>query len=846
MKVTVLLVALWPSLLAAEEDACEDRHSCLALELRAWLDGLRHQGAAAECQAGVREVDPYNTGPSIYRWATNCEEEGAVWFYKYSGGKGKGRIPKGKGKLSFAKSSAVAPHGYDYGMKTGRCVVLSSSDVRYVEGVFDELGLPDGQAEVGFHDGRLVLADYTSGLIHGMARGYEPDIDRETNLEKAKKRLQSLSAFSRGKVLGGGWTFRKEGAAVYAPLDATGAALVIVPRGNETLFLKGQLERQDVLLKASKVRLVAVEEANCLKVPNVEDLNENGESVFDFDLELMSETNFATAKLTRFFEQVTDDKKSLKALRLATEKDVDAANSVRIMDFKRKAKLGRGFLAETVDGERTVLTEGAVMDNGRPRGAHVVRVLSDWRRRDVLPPHPHISTSTKSKNTKEEDDDGVEVEIDQNGQVAKEDAEVKVNNATTNMSHDEYERYLDEFLPYDSLPWALANMRDRVVSVTGHFDDGGQLQGDVTVKYGDGSQLEGVAVNGTLHGLARRLDPILARGQRRKRYIRRQVENVAQATGLIGAQETIREVSMVGAYVNGRPRGPSWKFLVGGTFLYGSVHSGHFTTDAGAFIAQDLEHCYLGRFAEGKMVEGKRARVIDSQYDEATGVITPTFSEPEGPVYRHVEQEEGSMTDPLVADPTEEQWVYVAASTLGPAAGEGLFAKREIPANTVVAYFGGMRLTVQEWNRTKTLDPHYWRKVDDGSVIHLPDDVGRSTEKYKATLGHKINHSFFRYNCLFHSLDHPRFGLIPAARVVERVTEGAEILCHYEIGYAEGAPWFQELWRREIDGDFVHGPFGHRGAKREGGQPIAAMLTEGELYGQFTQHAAKLGLLPLT
>jgi hypothetical protein len=39
--------------------------------------------------------------------------------------------------------------------------------------------------------------------------------------------------------------------------------------------------------------------------------------------------------------------------------------------------------------------------------------------------------------------------------------------------------------------------------------------------------------------------------------------------------------------------------------------------------------------------------------------------------------------------------------------------------------------------------------------------------------------------------------------------------------------YFQELWRREIDNDFVYGPFGHRGAKSDSkdGSNITEHLT---------------------
>ena len=108
-------------------------------------------------------------------------------------------------------------------------------------------------------------------------------------------------------------------------------------------------------------------------------------------------------------------------------------------------------------------------------------------------------------------------------------------------------------------------------------------------------------------------------------------------------------------------------------------------------------------------------------------------------------------------------------------------------------------------------------------------------------MGHKINHNFSKWNCLFYTLDHPRFGLIPAARSTDNIKEGEEIVCMYEWSYEEAAPWYQELWRKEIDFDHIYGPFGHRGEKhKEGEEPISAWLSNGTLYNEFYKHATEV------
>jgi hypothetical protein len=53
----------------------------------------------------------------------SCDDEGSVWKFKYTGGKGPRKIFKGSGKLAFTKQ-ITPPHGYDYGMKSGICLKI--------------------------------------------------------------------------------------------------------------------------------------------------------------------------------------------------------------------------------------------------------------------------------------------------------------------------------------------------------------------------------------------------------------------------------------------------------------------------------------------------------------------------------------------------------------------------------------------------------------------------------------------------------------------------------------------------------------------------------------------------
>ena len=170
------------------------------------------------------------------------------------------------------------------------------------------------------------------------------------------------------------------------------------------------------------------------------------------------------------------------------------------------------------------------------------------------------------------------------------------------------------------------------------------------------------------------------------------------------------------------------------------------------------------------------------------------MSEPSGKVFRHCPKPDGSFVEALVPDPLESEWVYVNDSRTYPDIGQGLFAKKDVPAQTVVSFFGGRLVTTLEWESLNLYEPIYWRILDEDWFVYLPDDIGKDLTIYGASLGHKINHSFSKANCRFIEQFHPRFGIVPAAITTSAIKEHEEILCNYDIPFENGSPWYQELW----------------------------------------------------
>ena len=91
-------------------------------------------------------------------------------------------------------------------------------------------------------------------------------------------------------------------------------------------------------------------------------------------------------------------------------------------------------------------------------------------------------------------------------------------------------------------------------------------------------------------------------------------------------------------------------------------------------------------------------------------------------------------------------------------------------------------------------------------------------DKYRATLTHKVNHSFKKHNTNFGSAIHPRFGPIRSVFATKDIKKGSQILCDYqydiesaiphwygEVYYAEyGKPWPGQYYYNEKDTKYLY------------------------------------------
>ena len=82
--------------------------------------------------------------------------------------------------------------------------------------------------------------------------------------------------------------------------------------------------------------------------------------------------------------------------------------------------------------------------------------------------------------------------------------------------------------------------------------------------------------------------------------------------------------------------------------------------------------------------------------------------------------------------------------------------------------------------------------------MNLPELYWNLTA-YRATLTHKVNHSFTKSKTYFGYAMHPRFGLIRSLVAEDDIEKGEEIFANYGYGFHDWVPqWYQDLYQEEL------------------------------------------------
>jgi hypothetical protein len=76
-----------------------------------------------------------------------------------------------------------------------------------------------------------------------------------------------------------------------------------------------------------------------------------------------------------------------------------------------------------------------------------------------------------------------------------------------------------------------------------------------------------------------------------------------------------------------------------------------------------------------------------------------------------------------------------------------------------------------------------------------------NTTRFRATLGHKVNHSFIKTKTAYKFASHPRFGWIRSVIAIEDIYKGEEIFInyHYPVKADRRVPsWYKALYEEGV------------------------------------------------
>jgi len=317
----------------------------------------------------------------------------------------------------------------------------------------------------------------------------------------------------------------------------------------------------------------------------------------------------------------------------------------------------------------------------------------------------------------------------------------------------------------------------------GHFKDGVK-EGKGCFYFSDGSTLSGTFQDGCLHGTGHYL-----------------FEDGS---------------SMVGTYENGELNGPSKEYDGNGKMTFmgqykNNVRCGlcHFYFEFGGRIfgvvdkegkltGKDIVYVYPDEkiFLKGNFQDGDMISTFLAEHDGIGGHENPySYNKITKGVkyFKDVSSSTTISSHPLVNDCYEEYRVTVKKSSIS-GAGEGLFSLISADAGEVMSFYNGIRIKHQE------VDARDWKyndntiSLDDEIVIDVPEPWCH-TQHYRASLGHKANHSFDP-NCKYDRFDHPRFGKIKCIRTIRAVKSGEELTVAYGYDHnkleTDAPDWYKE------------------------------------------------------
>jgi len=169
-----------------------------------------------------------------------------------------------------------------------------------------------------------------------------------------------------------------------------------------------------------------------------------------------------------------------------------------------------------------------------------------------------------------------------------------------------------------------------------------------------------------------------------------------------------------------------------------------------AYIYDDFRTVIIGNFQNSRLKSGYASKIIGYRCNNGIMELRFSSSESSPEVYSYDPISEDLPGNPTLMDPLEKRQLYLAPSTLSNMSfGDGLFARKTIQANSLVAIYAGQLLPSEKevlfpnMTEEEQEDVHKnWLYYDDTYLIDVPPSL-TDFVKYRASLGHKVTYIFF-------------------------------------------------------------------------------------------------------
>ena len=235
-----------------------------------------------------------------------------------------------------------------------------------------------------------------------------------------------------------------------------------------------------------------------------------------------------------------------------------------------------------------------------------------------------------------------------------------------------------------------------------------------------------------------------------------------------------------------------------------------------------METVLVGKFENGTMISAMSSKIIGERCHKGIKEIKVAKPKEHSKTFKYQRPTRVNIGDqPRVMDPYTKKIFYIEDGLKD----DGLFAKRDIAKGELVAYYSGLfwntseaALYTRDRYRNQTED-EFWSihrnlMTFEGAVqIHIPEQFW-NISNYRATLGHKLNHSFINDKTKWGRVFHPRFGHIRSVVAKYDIKRGEEIIINYGYRIGTKVPkWTKDLYMKETGKDWGNW---NRGKQQQG------------------------------